>query len=162
MENKWKSIIPFSRTSNVSKHSYWKVMDFCLEKLWSVLSWMEFIVVPNIVYFMFVHFTVYNKEHNPPRKSWAIALKITFSIWWGFENISESVVLVFRNLIALEKFWKNLGNILEVVCTSPVSSYQDRKTDYFHLHRQKDQWASHKRRRVLSCTFCVSYFTFGL
>ena len=46
-----------------------------IEKCWSfvcknsknILKWMKFSIVLDTIYVMFVHFTIYNTKHNPPK-----------------------------------------------------------------------------------------------
>ena len=113
----WKFVMPFSKN--------WKVLE---KGGLSIRLWRSFwclfgkiLSYPKMKYISFVHFTVYNIEHPPPKQSYA--LKIMFFYLYRVSNANKNVFHGFRHLVIW--LWRSFGNILKTVCVNPVLSPTD-------------------------------------
>ena len=66
---------------------------------------------------MFVHFTIYNSKHNPPKNYKIYYGKLRFYIIMGFQNVDENEFHGSGNLVLW--LWKSFRNIFKGVCTNP-------------------------------------------
>ena len=92
----------------------WKCFGFLFGKFYNILERIYIRVVLNIVCVMFVHFTIYNAKHNPP-KSHKNGTEAMF--FMGFQNANENVHQGFGNLViwlckSFGKFWKYVSSSL--------------------------------------------------
>ena len=67
---------------------------------------------------MFVHFTIYDTEHNPPKIHKYSIKNSVFPIFIRFQNTYENLFHGFGNLVIW--LWKSFGNMLRVVFMNPV------------------------------------------
>ena len=56
-------------------------------------------MVLSIVYVVFIHFTIYNRKHNPAKEFIKYGIESNVSIFMGFQIANEDVFHDFGNLV---------------------------------------------------------------